>query len=45
MTKNAFYFALKTIFVHNFFLEFFGYVEKQLDKKTNANFKIFNVTS
>ena len=45
--KNAFYFVLKVLFVFDiiiFLLCLFGYVEKQLDKKTMVNYKIYDVT-
>ena len=44
MTKNAFYFTLKALFVFEIFTflsSLFGYVEKRLDKKAKANFKIY----
>ena len=45
--KNAFYFVLKVLFVFDiiiFLLCLFGYVEKQLDKKTMVNYKIYDIT-
>ena len=46
MTKNAFYFILKTLSVLKFFvLNFFGPVEKRFDKKAKINFKIFDVST
>ena len=47
MMKNAFYFVLKVLFVFDiiiFLLCLFGYVEKQLDKKTMVNYKIYDIT-
>ena len=47
MTKNAFYFVLKALFVPTIFpflSRLFGYVEKQLDKKAVVNFKIYDTT-
>ena len=47
MMKNVFYFMLKPLFVleiFTFLSWFFGYVEKWLDKKAIANYKIFDVT-
>ena len=46
MMKNAF-FMLKALFVLEIFTilsRLFGYVEKSLDKKGKANFKINDVT-
>ena len=40
-------FMLKTLFdleIFTFLSWFFGYVEKQLDKKAMVNFKIYDVT-
>ena len=45
--KNAFYFMLKVLLVFEIFAFLswlFGYVEKRLDKKAMANFKIYHVT-
>ena len=47
MIKNAFYFMLKALFVleiFKFLTCLFVYVEKQLDKKAMANFKIYDTT-
>ena len=47
MMKNAFYFKLIALFVLEIFTVLtwpFGYVEKQIDKKANDNFKTFYVT-
>ena len=47
MVKNAFYFTLKALFVleiFTFLSRLFGYVRKDLDKKDEVNFKIYNVT-
>ena len=47
--KNAFYFILKALYVLSFIKylgfrpEFFGYVEKPLDKKAKVDFKIYDV--
>ena len=46
MMKNAFYSMLKALFVLGIFTFLsclFNYVEKQLDKKAMANFKIYEV--
>ena len=48
MMKNSFYFILKTPFVleiFTFLSRFYGYVEKELDKKTMINSKIYDVTN
>ena len=48
MMKNAFYFVLKTLFVlkiFKFLSWFAGHVEKRLDKKDKANFKIYHITT
>ena len=47
MKKNTFYFILKDLFVFKIFkcLDFFGHVEKRVDKKAKVNFKIYNVTN
>ena len=45
--KHTFYFILKAPFVlgiFTFLFWFCGYVEKELDKKTMVNFKIYDVT-
>ena len=45
--KNAFYFMLKALCVLQIFTFqscFFGYVEKQLDKKVMVDFRIYDVT-
>ena len=47
MVKNAFYFTLKALFVlgiFTFLSRLFGYVRKDLDKKDEVNFKIYDVT-
>ena len=47
MMKKDFYFILKALFVleiFTFLSRFFGYVEKQLDKKFKVNSKIYDVT-
>ena len=47
MMKNALYFMLKAIFlleISTFLSWLFGYVEKRLDKKTNVNFRIYDIT-
>ena len=45
MTKNAFYFTLKALFVLEIFLSrLFSHVEKRFDKKAKVNFKIYDVT-
>ena len=46
MTKNAFYFSLKALFVIKIFKLLswlFGHVEKRLDEKDKVNFKIYDV--
>ena len=51
MVKNAFYFSLKALLVLKIFkcfysrFFFFGNVEKQLDKKDQVNFRIYDVTT
>ena len=48
MIKNPFYFILKAPFVLEiitFLSRFCGYVEKELDKKTIVNSKIYDVTN
>ena len=45
--KNAFYFTLKAVSIINTFKfcsEFFDDVEKPFDKKTEVNFKLYDVT-
>ena len=45
--KNAFYIKLKALFILDIFTFLswrFGHVEKQLDKKAEVNFKIYDVT-
>ena len=47
MMKNAFYSMSKALFVlkvFNFLSCLFGLVEKRLDKKSEVNFKIYDVT-
>ena len=47
MVKNPFYFILKAPFfleVFTFLSRFCGYIEKEPDKKTIVNFKIYDVT-
>ena len=47
MMKNAFYSMSKALFVlkvFNFLSCLFGHVEKRLDKKSEVNFKIYDVT-
>ena len=47
MIKNAFYFMLKARFVLEIFAFLswlLAYVEKQLDKKAEVNFKIYDVS-
>ena len=47
LMKNAFYFMPKALFVlkiFKFLSWLFGYVEKRLDKKAKANFRIYGVT-
>ena len=43
MTKNAFYFTSKALFVLKVFN--FGHVAKQLDKKDKVNFKFYDFTA
>ena len=48
MTKNAFYFILKALFVVKIFTLLswlFGDVEKQLDLKDEVNFKIYDAAT
>ena len=48
MSKNIFYFVLKTLFVLEIFTFLslpFGYVEQQLDKEGMVDFKTYNVTN
>ena len=48
MMKNPFYFILKAPFVleiFTFLFRFCGYVEKELDKKTMINSKIYDFTN
>ena len=48
VTKNAFYFTLKALFVLKIFMFLswiFGQVYKRLDQKDKVNFKVFNVTT
>ena len=48
MMRNAFYFALKALFVLKIFIFlfwFFGRVAKRLDQKDKVNFKIHDVTT
>ena len=45
MIENVLHFALKALFVgkiFDFFLEFFGHVEKQPYKKAKVNFKVYD---
>ena len=47
MIKNAFYFMLKALFIHDIFIFLFClfcYAEKQLDEKDKVNFKMYDVT-
>ena len=46
MTKNAFYFTLKSFFVlkiFKFLSSIFGYLEKQVDQKDKVNVKFYDV--
>ena len=46
ITKNAFYFTLKALFVlkiFKFLSWLFGHVEKRLDYKAKVNFKIYDI--
>ena len=46
--KNVFYITIKALFVLKIFKfcpDYFGYTEKQLEKKDMVNFKIYDVTN
>ena len=48
LMKNAFYFTVKAVFVlkiFKFLPWFFGHIEKRLDQKDKANFKILTPQS